>query len=160
MSRQRSGRGRALPTYYLVNQIPVCDGYAVSLSGLYIEVSAGELLDRKTILTLKCRRLRSRVDRAAARATLDGLTDALGKLPDTPELTELVDELARTNACLWELEDTVRELKRQGELGSEFVQSARRIFELNEHRARTKCDIDTVLGSRLTEVKSHHTPKA
>jgi hypothetical protein len=120
---------------------------------LRIEVSAGELFDRLTILALKRDRLtddaRTRVQQQLAE--LSAVRSA--NLPDTPALLETTAELAAVNAALWELEDEVRLCERQQDFGPRFVVAARAIAVTNDRRSRIKRRLDDLAGSPFSEEK-------
>jgi hypothetical protein len=124
-----------------------------------LEISAGELLDRISILELKHTRLvpagRGAIERelSAARAEREL------KIRPSRALAQLVRALSTTNAELWELEDALRACEARGEFGPEFVALARAVYTTNDRRAALKRRIDQLLGSELTEQKSHALPE-
>lgn len=120
---------------------------------IQIPVSLGELTDRLTILTLKCRHLQGDALQHAQQEQsllLEVFTPLATRIPEA-----LHQELASINGELWQLEDGVRECERRGDFGSSFVAMARRIYGLNDQRAALKRAISIASGSALIDEKSH-----
>lgn len=126
--------------------------------GIELRVSAGELIDRVTILELKRGRLpaavRGEIERDLGR--LQGLRER--ELPASPRLSALEAALAATNAELWDLEESLRECERSGVFDEHFVALARRVYLTNDRRAALKSGIDALVGSDVREHKSHSLP--
>lgn len=123
-----------------------------------LRVSAGELVDRLTILELKQVRLSATV-RAAVAGDLRRLRAVRDEsLPASPRLSELAAELAVANATLWDLEESLRECERTGAFDARFVALARQVYLTNDRRAALKRSIDVLVGSEVREYKSHALP--
>lgn len=116
--------------------------------------SAGDLVDRITILEIKCMRL-SEEKANIARRELEALEAVSPGLCYAPEIWPLYQMLKRTNEYLWDIEDRVRKLIRTENFGQDFVEVARQIAPQNDHRAAVKRKINDVTGSSLVEMKSH-----
>ena len=118
-------------------------------------ISAGELVDKITILRVKA----ERIDAAKAPNVLKELRllEALAAeaLPDTPELAALFAELTGVNAALWDIEDGKRDCERRQDFGDEFVRLARAVYLENDRRAAIKRAINDATGSDLVEEKSY-----
>jgi hypothetical protein len=129
------------------------------LSELLIPVSAGELLDKKTILEIKRERLKDDGQRANVERELALLSAIARERLDGPEfagaLAQLESELRAINETLWDLENTVRAFERSGDFSGEFIDAARSIYAGNDRRASVKRKINLLLGSQLIEEKSH-----
>jgi hypothetical protein len=119
---------------------------------LDIPVSAGELLDKITILRLKRARLRDPAQISNVLYELTLLEDAARVLPD---LGPLVSELAAVNAQLWAVEDALRAAEAAGEFGAEFITQARAVYQWNDRRAALKREINLKTGSDLIEEKDY-----
>ena len=123
-----------------------------------VDVSAGELIDRITILQIKVRRLprarRGDVKRelVAARTTRDRL------ILSSKRLDDLTKALRAANSQLWNIEEELRGCERTGRFGPRFVELARAVYKTNDRRAALKREVDRLLGSELREQKSHHLP--
>src|SRR5262249_14789281 len=131
-------------------------GRPPQLLPLRVEISAGELIDKITILQIKSERIRDDAKLGNVRAELAALVAAnhccLG--PST-ELTALSDELRSVNEALWTIEDELRLSERDQDFGARFVELARSVYRHNDRRAALKRQINELLGSRLIEEKSH-----
>jgi len=119
-------------------------------------VSAGELIDKITILRVKAERIGDPAKEANVRAELAMLEATAAKaLPASEELDRLTAELTEINAALWGIEDGKRDCERRQDFGPAFVQLARRVYIDNDRRAAVKRDINLLVGSEIVEEKSH-----
>lgn len=120
-----------------------------------VPVSWGELLDKITILEIKC----ARIARPGARANVAReyalLRDIAADAMRRPGMTELLEELKAVNEDLWDIEDEIREKEVQAQFGSEFISLARSVYKRNDRRAALKRAINLRLGSDLIEEKSY-----
>ncbi len=119
-------------------------------------VSAGELLDKLSILRIKTARIADPdklANIARERAALAEL--AAGALPRSPELDALEEALQEVNSELWEIEDAIRACEARQDFGAGFVELARAVYLTNDRRARIKRDINDLLGSTIVEEKSY-----
>ena len=119
-------------------------------------ISAGELVDKITILRNKAERIGDPAKEANVRRELAMLEAiAEGALPKTPEIERLTAELAQVNAALWDIEDGKRECERRGDFGDGFVELARSVYIQNDRRAAIKRAINEAAGSEIVEEKSY-----
>ena len=125
---------------------------------LLVPISAGELIDKVTILRLKAQRLQrpealANVDRElqALEAVLNKAGPALGV--DT--VLALTDALQAVNTQLWDVEDALRLLESEQRFDQEFIALARSVYGLNDQRAALKRQINAACGSTLVEEKSY-----
>jgi hypothetical protein len=118
-------------------------------------VSAGELVDKITILLVKAERIDpSKVENV--RHELELLeTVAARELPASAELERLTAELATVNAALWDIEDGKRDCERRSDFGADFVRLARAVYIENDRRAAIKRAINEAVGSDIVEEKSY-----
>jgi hypothetical protein len=122
---------------------------------ILVPVSAGELLDKVTILRVKAERI-DPAKRANVVKELELLEAVAGReLPDTPELRACTEELAAVNAALWDIEDGKRECERRQDFGPAFIRLARAVYVENDRRAAIKRRINEAVGSDLVEEKSY-----
>jgi tetratricopeptide (TPR) repeat protein len=123
---------------------------------LLVEVSAGELLDKITILQIKKDRLKKPEQLRSVQAELAVLTAAWERaVRRTAELEQLTAELRAVNEALWEVEDALRDCERAQDFGEHFVELARRVYRTNDRRSALKRQVNDLLGSRLREEKSY-----
>ena len=119
-------------------------------------ISAGELVDKITILRNKADRIGDPAKEANVRkelAMLEALADQA--LPKTPEIERLTAELSEVNIALWDIEDGKRDCERRGDFGDRFVQLARSVYVENDRRAAIKRAINEAAGSDIVEEKSY-----
>lgn len=119
---------------------------------ILIPVSAGELVDKITILRVKAARIdpAKRPNVVKELALLEAV--AAQALPDLAELTA---ELEAVNAQLWDIEESKRDCERTGNFGSDFIALARSVYVKNDRRAAIKRKINEAAGSELFEEKSY-----
>lgn len=120
------------------------------------EISFGELIDKITILTIKSQRITDReklknvhTELASLQRTCDNF---VGSRADIEHLQAL---LQKVNEALWDIEDAIRVKERNQEFDDEFIAIARSVYITNDQRCAIKKQIDTLLGSHLTEEKSY-----
>jgi hypothetical protein len=119
-------------------------------------ISAGELIDKITILRVKAARIGDPAKEANVRAELALLEEtAARELVGSPDLERLIDELTQINAALWDIEDGKRDHERRQDFGPSFVQLARRVYIDNDRRAAVKRAINALAGSEIVEEKSY-----
>lgn len=119
-------------------------------------ISAGELVDKITILRVKAERIGDPAKEANVRkelALLEGI--AAKALTPSAELDALTVELTAINAALWDIEDGKRACERNQTFGPEFVELARRVYMDNDKRAAVKRQINALTGSDIVEEKSY-----
>ena len=114
-------------------------------------ISAGELVDKITILTIKSQRLSDKARDNALRelGELKVLAMTLGiSLSDGS-----YQQLLAVNSMLWEIEDEIRSHESQGLFGESFVRLARSVYTNNDKRAAIKRAINLSQGSEIIEEK-------
>lgn len=121
-----------------------------------VEVSAGELLDKISILEIKQERIGDPSKLANINkelATLERERDRCVQL--SGESAEVYDLLRSTNEALWDIEDHIRECERAQDFGPRFIALARSVYFQNDKRALYKRQLNELLGSNLIEEKSY-----
>jgi hypothetical protein len=119
-------------------------------------ISAGELIDKITILRVKAERIGDPAKEANVRKELALLeATASEHLPASTEIDRLTAELTAVNAALWEIEDGKRDCERRQDFGPDFVALARRVYIDNDQRAAIKRAINAAAGSEIVEEKSY-----
>jgi hypothetical protein len=108
-----------------------------------------------SILRIKCRRLRDEAGLAHVRQELAAVARARQDLPQSAELDEMEQCLEQVNEQLWDVEDRLRDCERLGDFGPDFVQWARSVYRLNDHRAELKKRISEAAGSSWSEQKQY-----
>jgi hypothetical protein len=121
-----------------------------------IPVAPGELIDKITILELKDTRVRVPAQLQNIKRELALLRAARDRfVPRTSELQRTVEDLARVNAELWDIEDELRRCEAQEYFGPRFVILARSVYQCNDRRAALKRNINDLLGSEIREEKAY-----
>ena len=121
-----------------------------------IPVSWGELIDKITILEIKQINLTSASALANINKELDYLNQILNKNHEIIELIKLLkQQLLNINQSLWDVEDEIREKDFKQEFDQTFVELARKVYRLNDERAKLKKSINQILNSELVEEKSY-----
>lgn len=116
-------------------------------------ISAGELVDKITILEVKAERIAPE-KRPNVLHELGLLCEiAARELP--PGLDALTAELRAVNAALWDVEDGKRDHERRADFGPAFIALARRVYRDNDRRAALKRAINDAAGSEIVEEKSY-----
>lgn len=121
---------------------------------LKIPVSAGELLDKITILQLKVEKILDPLNQAKAKNELQQLLDVCTDSAITPN-GEFFAELQGINRQLWEVEDNIRAYEQRQDFGPGFIALARSVYHLNDRRFELKRSLNKVWQSAIEEVKSY-----
>lgn len=123
---------------------------------IQIQVSAGELLDKITILEIKNQRISDPKKLTNVRKELASLeAENPFDLNNWTELSALLEELRMVNRNLWDIEDQIRSCENISDFGDTFVQLARSVYIQNDARADIKKRINILTKSNLTEEKSY-----
>ncbi len=121
-----------------------------------VEISAGELVDKLTILQIKAERIGDPDKLANVRIALRHLSDTRAEaLSRSDELTGLEERLKAFNEKLWDIEDEIRNCEAAKDFGPRFIELARSVYQTNDRRARVKKQIDELFGSAITDEKSY-----
>jgi hypothetical protein len=122
--------------------------------GICVEIPAGELIDKITILEIKAARITDAEKLGNVRRELQVLCQARdAAVRGSAELDALTRQLKSVNQVLWQVEDAIRDCERNQDFGPKFIELARRVYQTNDRRADLKRQINQLLGSRLVEEK-------
>ena len=127
---------------------------------LLVPVATGELIDKITILRLKASRLQRPEALDNVRRELKTLEELLAQTDAertliSDQLSALTNELQMINTKLWDVEDGLRLLEAEQQFDKKFIQLARSVYQLNDHRSAIKRQINLCCGSELMEEKSY-----
>jgi hypothetical protein len=125
------------------------------MSDILVPISPGELLDKITILRIKCERIDDAAKLANVRLELSRLEQSRAALPGDQDIGAEERELERVNAELWDIEDRIREHEAQRRFDAGFIELARSVYLRNDERAAIKRRINLKLESALIEEKSY-----
>ncbi len=126
------------------------------LDKILAEISAGELVDKITILEIKKIKILNKEKLEEINKELTSLNDTMNKfIKDKSKVLDLKKLLKDINLKLWEIEDGKRLAEKKNDFGPKFVELARNVYKFNDERAKIKLKINKMLGSNIKEVKSH-----
>ena len=128
----------------------------MSLSAPKVPISWGELIDKITILEIKQVHI-------STPSALVNINKELGYLNEivlnNTGVGELVNDFKKklldVNTRLWKVEDDIRDKEFKSEFDATFIELSRKIYRLNDDRARLKKAINQALKSELVEEKSY-----
>ena len=123
---------------------------------IFVEISAGELVDKITILEIKKAKIANKKKLEDINKELVSLNKMFKKfIPDKSNIKNHMDQLKNINSKLWDIEDGKRELEKKQDFSEKFVELARSVYKFNDQRAKIKSEINKTLGSNIKEVKSY-----
>ena len=126
------------------------------LGKILAEISAGELIDKITILEIKKIKIKDSSKQKEVNKELSSLNNTLKKfIPDISLIEKQKNELKNINLRLWDIENGKRKAEKLNNFGEDFIKLAREVYKANDLRAKTKLEINNILGSNIVEVKSH-----
>ena len=126
------------------------------LDKILAEISAGELIDKITILEIKKVKISNKDKLIEIEKELLSLNETVKKfIPNNSKVSKFKDNLKEINLKLWNIEDGKRSAEKNNEFGKEFIKLARNVYKFNDERAKIKLAINNALGSNIKEVKSY-----
>ena len=126
------------------------------LDKILAEISAGELIDKITILEIKKSKVSDKDKLTNIEKELTTLNKTMKKfIPNQDKILELINNLKEINLKLWDIEDGKRAAEKKNEFGEKFIGLARNVYKYNDERAKIKLTINNTLGSNIKEVKSY-----
>ena len=127
------------------------------LDKILAEISAGELIDKITILEIKKIKISDADKLKDINKELESLNQTFKQfIPDPSSIQQLIDKLKSINLKLWDIENGKRQAEKDQNFGKEFIELARSVYKSNDERAKIKLEINNTLGSNIKEVKSHY----
>ena len=120
------------------------------------EISAGELIDKITILEIKKEKISNKEKLIEVDKELVSLNETLKKsINDENKILSFKNDLKNINLKLWDIEDGKRSAEKNNQFDEKFIQLARSVYKFNDERAKIKLEINNLLGSNIKEVKSY-----
>ena len=120
------------------------------------EISAGELIDKITILEIKKEKISNKEKLIEVNKELVSLNETLKKfISDENKILSFKNDLKNINLKLWDIEDGKRSAEKNNKFDEKFIQLARNVYKFNDERAKIKLAINNALGSNIKEVKSY-----
>ena len=126
------------------------------MSKIFTEISAGELLDKISILEIKLNKIKDPSLVNEIKKEYEILNKTKQKnINFTKEIDILYKKLKKTNEYLCNIEDEIRLCEKNSNFKEEFIQLARKVYFTNDMRSKTKLEINKILGSNILEVKKY-----
>ena len=120
------------------------------------EISAGELIDKITILEIKKEKISNKEKLVEVNKELISLNETLKKsINDESKILSFKNDLKNINLKLWDIEDGKRLAEKNNQFDEKFIELARSVYKFNDERAKIKLAINNALGSNIKEVKSY-----
>ena len=120
------------------------------------EISAGELIDKITILEIKKGKISNKEKLVEVNKELISLNETLKKsIKDENKISNFKNDLKNINLKLWDIEDGKRLAEKKNQFDEKFIELARNVYKFNDERAKIKLAINNALGSNIKEVKSY-----
>ncbi len=125
-----------------------------------IRISPGELIDKITILEIKAASVKDKSKQKIIASEQKLLIKEFKKIQKNFPLSlvkvnSLKKKLYSINKKLWDTEDKLRLMESKKKFGKEFIEAARQVYLNNDNRSKIKNDLNNLLGSKLTEIKSY-----
>ena len=115
------------------------------LDKILAEISAGELIDKITILEIKKIKIGDPKKLQDIEKELLSLDHTFKKLiPDTSQIQILIDNLKSVNLKLWDIESGKRLAEKNNDFGKQFIELARGVYKNNDTRAKIKLEINNI----------------
>ena len=126
------------------------------LDKILAEISAGELVDKITILEIKKNKISDENKLKEIDKELNSLNNTMDKfILEKSKILTFKDQLKEINLKLWDIESGKRTAEKNNDFGKIFIELARNVYKFNDERAKIKLKINETLGSNIKEVKSH-----
>ena len=126
------------------------------MNKILVEVSAGELLDKISILEIKKEKIK---DTKKVKFIVDELSILRNQLEKNIKTGLIPDELFKSlkeiNSKLWIIEDDKRMCEKNSDFGEKFIKLSRDVHFLNDKRAQIKLEINNLAGSKIKEIKEY-----
>tara|TARA_B110000305_G_C19253413_1_gene545889 strand:+ start:201 stop:587 length:387 start_codon:yes stop_codon:yes gene_type:complete len=121
-----------------------------------VEISAGELFDKITILKIKTEKVKDKGKLENIHKELDILQKEALKFDDTSDsLSNHINNLKNINSELWDIENIKREMEASKDFGENFIKISRDVHFKNDVRAKIKKDINNLTNSNVSEEKEY-----
>ena len=122
----------------------------------YIPISWGELFDKKTILQIKLKNLKTNSALKNVKIEYAYLSKIFDEnFSKNKNAQKLMSDLKKVNQKLWDIEDLIRDKERNKTFDKDFVELARSVYFTNDDRSYIKRTINDTFGSELIEEKSY-----
>ena len=126
------------------------------MSKILTEISAGELLDKLSILEIKLNKIKNPALLQEIKKDYNIINEAKNKnINSSDEINVLYTNLKKINEQLWEIEDKIRLCEKNSDFKDKFIQLARDVYFKNDKRSKIKSEINKISDSNIQEVKQY-----
>ena len=120
------------------------------------EISAGELLDKISILEIKLDKIKDKESLIEVSKEYESLKKTKNSnIQITTDINNLSNQLKEINLKLWTIEDKKRICEKNKDFGQTFIDLSRSVYLNNDMRANIKSKINKILDSNIREVKQY-----
>ena len=120
------------------------------------EISAGELLDKISILEIKLEKVKDENSQEKIKNEHKILKEIQNSsIEMTGKIKDLFRSVKNVNNILWEIEDKLRIYEKNKNFGKNFIELSRGVYFNNDKRAKLKSEINKILKSNIREIKQY-----
>jgi len=120
------------------------------------EISAGELLDKISILEIKLLKINNKERILQINKEYESLIETRNSnINFDKDLKILFIQLKEINLKLWDIENNKRICEKNKDFGKKFIELARNVYLNNDKRAKIKSEINRILDSNFKEIKQY-----
>ena len=120
------------------------------------EISAGELLDKISILEIKREKIKDKNSLDEINKEYKMLMSAQNSSIElTDKIEQLFKKIKKINTNLWDIEDKLRICEKNKGFGKNFTDLARGVYLNNDKRSKIKLEINKKLRSNIREIKQY-----
>lgn len=120
-----------------------------------VPVSVGELIDKLSILQVKKTKVKNPEKLEYIKKEFELLYNLSAEYLNDMAIENLYHDLVTTNSNLWDIEDKLRVLEKDGRFEGEFIDLARKVYFTNDKRFELKNEINSLTSSEIREVKEY-----
>ena len=120
------------------------------------EISAGELLDKISILEIKLDKIKDKNRNSEIKKEYEVLKKIeQSSIEANDKVKKLIIQIKDVNLALWKVEDKLRICEKNKNFDKNFIELARSVYITNDKRAKIKSEINEILKSNIKEVKQY-----
>ena len=123
---------------------------------IILEASAGELLDKISILEIKLVKIKNQNSQQEINKEYKLLKEAqASNIEMSDKIKYLFEKIKEVNLQLWDIEDKIRICEKNKDFGKDFINLARSVYSTNDKRSKIKSEINETAGSNIKEIKQY-----
>ncbi len=120
------------------------------------EISAGELLDKISILEIKLDKIKDKTRNSEIKKEYEVLKKIeKSYIEANDKIKKLIIQIKDVNLALWDIEDEIRICEKNKNFDKNFIKLARSVYITNDKRAKIKSEINEILKSNIKEFKQY-----